>query len=228
MNNLLLNDLNLTLDPEVPSDFIAGIIYIRNSSEGEYDRLKKICDDWFEQWKASGYSADERVKTEIRTLLRARGYTPSGRGKPASEYLLRWFQEEDKFVNISPAVDVNNIISVKYLLPASILDVELLDSKNLTIRIGQTDESYIFNNSGQEINLKGLVLVADSAPAGNPIKDSMRAKLTSSSTNLIAVIYSSLKAYNLDSMNSITAEFADLLFLALKPTEVYWNLLYMS
>lgn len=226
MNIIKLQDLTITLDQEVPTDFIGGVVYVRNCSKGVANQLMEKCNTWYESWQQNQFATDERVKTELRNLLRARGYIPSGRGKPASEYLLRWFQSEERFVSINPAVDVNNLISVKYLLPASILDVNLLDSKNLTLRLGKPDESYVFNSSGQEINLKGLVLISDSTPAGNPIKDSMRAKLTDDSKDMIAVLYCSKKAYDVEETKKITAEFADLLYLALTPTEVFWNVLF--
>src|SRR5512143_2143668 len=53
----------------------------------------------------------EEVRTAIRELLRHGGYKPTGRGKPASEYLVR-AAAEGKLVPINAAVDLGNVVSL--------------------------------------------------------------------------------------------------------------------
>src|SRR6516225_9048227 len=51
------------------------------------------------------------LRAAIRTMLRHGGYNPTGRGKPASEYLLRPARES-AIRSINVAVDVCNIVSL--------------------------------------------------------------------------------------------------------------------
>lgn len=127
----------------------------------------------------------------IRDLLRHGKYKPTGRGKPASEYLLR-SAVEDKFPRINNLVDINNWISLRSMLPISLIDLGRARSNALNIRRGRAGESYVFNSAGQVIELEDLLLVAHQpgdVACANPVKDSMATKLAEGSTDVIAVIY---------------------------------------
>src|SRR4051812_32529572 len=54
---------------------------------------------------AAPLSADDSVRSAVRDLLRHGGYKPTGRGKPASEYLVR-AATEGQLSSINLAVDV--------------------------------------------------------------------------------------------------------------------------
>src|SRR4051812_32854911 len=56
---------------------------------------------------APALSVDDKVRGAVRALLRHGGYKPSGRGKPASEYL-QAAMAEARFPSINPLVDVCN------------------------------------------------------------------------------------------------------------------------
>ncbi len=59
---------------------------------------------------------EEKRRAACRDILRNGGYKPTGRGKPASEYLLG-AAKESVFPRVSAPVDVNNLIL--YLRPLS-------------------------------------------------------------------------------------------------------------
>src|SRR5690606_33116896 len=59
----------------------------------------------------AGLSAAPELRTAIRDMLRHGGYRPAGRGKPASEYLLR-AATEGTLGSINLAVDACNVISL--------------------------------------------------------------------------------------------------------------------
>ena len=64
----------------------------------------------------------------------------------------------------------------------------------LLLRRGLADESYIFNPSGQRINLRDLLCVCRLkggvwVPCGNPVKDSMETKTRESTSGVAGVIY---------------------------------------
>ncbi|MEN6369113.1 MAG: phenylalanine--tRNA ligase beta subunit-related protein [Thermotogota bacterium] len=132
------------------------------------------------------------VRDEVRAMLRFGRYKPSGRGKPASEFLLR-AALEGEFPLVNGPVDVNNAVSLESGLPASIFDADL-SGRRLRLRRGAPGESYVFNSSGQAIDLEDLLVVCRRVgdawqPCGNPVKDSMATKIHAGTANVIAVLY---------------------------------------
>ncbi len=138
----------------------------------------------------------EQTRKAIRAMLRRGGFKPSGRSKPASEYLARTV-ERGELPFINNLVDVNNHVSLVTGWPASILDLDraLGGAPALELRLGRPGESYVFNQSGQVMDLAGLVCIARAGgePVGNPVKDSMEAKTTDQTSRVVAVVYSSLE-----------------------------------
>lgn len=133
----------------------------------------------------------ERTKSAVRDLLRHGKYKPTGRAKPASEYLLR-AASEGRFPRIGNLVDINNLVSLQSLLPISIIDLERAGTDTFTVRRGREGEAYVFNDTGQQIQLRDLLLVAtahDDRPCANPVKDAMHTKVDDRTTEVMAVIY---------------------------------------
>ena len=133
-------------------------------------------------------ASDEAVRTAVRKLLRHGGYKPSGRGKPASEYLLA-AATEGTLGGINLAVDLCNAVSLHSGLPISVIDV---DRARLPLRIGIAPEgaTYVFNPSGQEIGLTGLLCLHDAdGPSANAVKDSMRTKTHAGTTDVLTVVW---------------------------------------
>ncbi len=132
-------------------------------------------------------SSDE-VRAQVRDLLRHGGYKPTGRGKPASEYLIR-AATEGTLGSINAAVDACNVASLHSGLPISVVD---LDRARAPFRVGIAPEGskYVFNASGQEIDLAGLVCLFDAeGPCANAVKDSQRTKTHDGTTRTLAVIW---------------------------------------
>lgn len=153
------------------------------------------------------------LRQRVRRMLRHGKYKPSGRGKPASEFLLRAALTES-FPLVNGPVDVNNVISLQSGLPASIFDADAAGSQ-LLLRRGLPGETYVFNPSGQTIDLQDLLLVcrrsdAGWQPCGNPVKDSMSTKTGPDTRNLVAVIYAPIDE-PLASVERWAARFAELL-----------------
>lgn len=151
------------------------------------------------------------LKDAVRGMLRAGGFKPAGRQKPASEYLAQ-VAREGRFPSINGPVDCNNLLSLETGLPISLLDADELGSGAI-IRICTVGESYIFNPSGQEMDLSGLLCVcaADGTPLGNPVKDSMRGKLKDGTRRLAGFIYAPLGPYSSASLAKVGERFASLL-----------------
>ncbi len=130
-------------------------------------------------------------KSAARDMLRHGSYKPTGRGKPASEYLLNAATEEH-FPSINNIVDINNLVSVECLLPISLVDIDLAGSRSFLIRRGREGEEYVFNQSGQVLSLKDLLLAARmpaDGPCATPIKDCQATKTHPGTRTVLALIY---------------------------------------
>lgn len=151
------------------------------------------------------------VKEAVRAMLRAGGFKPAGRQKPASEYLAQ-AAREGRFPAINGPVDCNNLLSLETGLPISLLDADEL-AGGARIRVCGEGESYVFNASGQEMDLAGLLCACapSGEPLGNPVKDSMRGKLKDGTRRLAGFIYAPLGLYSPTSLLAVGERFASLL-----------------
>lgn len=134
------------------------------------------------------FACSDTVRAEVRQLLRHGGFKPSGRSKPASEYL-HTAAAEQRFPRINAAVDTCNVVSLHSGLPISLVDVDLL-SGELAIGIAPTGTTYIFNPSAQLIDVGGLVCMFDGlGPTGTPVKDAQRTKTHDGTRRVIAIVW---------------------------------------
>jgi DNA/RNA-binding domain of Phe-tRNA-synthetase-like protein len=132
--------------------------------------------------------SSEAVKTAVRDLLRHAGFKPSGRSKPASEYLAAAFAEQ-RFPRINAVVDACNAVSLWSGLPISLVDADRL-SGPLVIRAAPAGTSYVFNPSGQVIDASGLVCLYDGeGPTGTPVKDAQRTKTHDGSRRVLSIVW---------------------------------------
>lgn len=132
-------------------------------------------------------SSDE-VRSAVRDMLRHGGYKPTGRGKPASEYLLR-AAGENVLGSINAAVDACNVVSLHSGLPISLVDLERAHAP-FSIRVAPEEMRYVFNASGQEIDLGGLLCLFDAGGAcANAVKDSQRTKTHAGTLRTLSIIW---------------------------------------
>lgn len=133
-------------------------------------------------------SRDEPLRLAVRDMLREGGYKPTGRGKPASEYLART-AERGPLNSINLAVDACNGVSLHSGLPISVVDLDLA-LPPFRIAVAPTDAAYVFNPSGQEIRLSGLVCLFDrSGACANAVKDAQRTKTSDSTTRTLSIVW---------------------------------------
>jgi len=127
----------------------------------------------------------------VRSLLRHGRYRPSGRGKPAWEYLLAAARSGD-FPRINDVVDLANLVSLSSRLPISLVDLDLAGCDLFRVRRGRAGEDYPFNPSGQVLALEDLLLLSGlpaDRPIATPVKDSQATKTHDATTAVLAVIY---------------------------------------
>lgn len=134
--------------------------------------------------------SNDDVRSAIRNLLRHGGFKPTGRSKPASEYLLR-AASDGALGPINPAVDVCNIVSLHSGLPISVVDLDRTVG-DLRVGLAADDSQYVFNTSGQSIDVSGLLCLHDElGPCANAVKDAQRTKTGPLTTRTLTLIWSS-------------------------------------
>lgn len=122
-----------------------------------------------------------------RKLYRAFGLDPT-RYRPSSEALLRRVLKGDSIPRINNAVDLCNVLSLKFWLSLGLYDLARVQG-HITLRRGGDNDSYPGIRKG-EIHLSGRpALYDDVGPFGNPSSDSLRTAVTESTTSLLLVIF---------------------------------------
>ncbi len=133
-------------------------------------------------------SSDDAVRGAVRDLLRHGGYKPTGRGKPASEYLVR-AAGDGSLGSINAVVDACNAVSLHSGLPISVVDLERAKAP---FRLGIAPEGaqYVFNASGQTIDVSGLLCLFDAEdPCANAVKDAQRTKTHADTRRTLTVLW---------------------------------------
>lgn len=135
---------------------------------------------------------DEETRQAVRDLLRHGGYKPTGRGKPSAEYLAG-AAADGRLGSINALVDACNVASLHSGLPISVVD---LDRAQAPFRLGlaPAGSKYVFNQSGQEIDLAGLLCLFDAeGPCGNGVKDAQRTKTHAGTTRTLSIVWGTTK-----------------------------------
>ena len=133
-------------------------------------------------------ASDDAVREAVRALLRQGGFKPTGRSKPASEYLLKAVRE-GILSSINLAVDACNVVSYHSGLPISVIDLGRA-TPPFRVGIAPSGTSYVFNSSGQTIDLAGLVCLSDAeGPCACAVKDAQRTKTSAETTRTLSVVW---------------------------------------
>lgn len=132
---------------------------------------------------------DDALRAAVRDMLRQRGFKPTGRSKPSSEYLLR-ASADSTWKPINAAVDAGNAVSLHSGLPISVVDLDKL-TPPLSVRSAPEGESYVFNPTGQVISLGGLPCLYDAVGAcANAVKDAQRTKTSDGTQRTLSILWS--------------------------------------
>jgi DNA/RNA-binding domain of Phe-tRNA-synthetase-like protein len=133
-------------------------------------------------------ASDDEIREAVRALLRRGGFKPTGRSKPASEYLLKAVRE-GLLAPINLAVDVCNVVSLHSGLPISVVDLDRV-VEPLHVGIAPAGASYVFNAAGQTIDLGGLLCLFDAdGPCANAVKDAQRTKTGPDTRRTLSLIW---------------------------------------
>lgn len=180
---MMIGDLDVTVSE---SGLVVGVVVARECAAANVDSAVAAA-----VAKAPQLATLEADKKAGRDMLRFGKYKPTGRGKPASEYLLQ-ASLENQFPRVNALVDLCNIVSLENLLPISLIDLERAAVSAFRVRRGREGESYVFNAGGQTIELSDLLLTAkmpSDEPCANAVKDSLATKLGPDAKDVVGIIY---------------------------------------
>lgn len=185
----------LDLDPSIAGGRLSAAIVWASGLPGcpRTEAAPAYISSLLERVRAAGeaFLPPER-KAAVRDMLRYGKYKPAGRSKPSSEYLLAAALKGD-FPLVNGPVDANNAVSLEWGYPASVFDAAKTGYE-LLLKRGAAGEAYVFNPSGQTIELEDLLVVCrrvgeDWKPCGNPVKDAMATKVFEGARDIVAVLY---------------------------------------
>jgi DNA/RNA-binding domain of Phe-tRNA-synthetase-like protein len=142
---------------------------------------------------AAPMASDDALREAVRALLRHGGFKPTGRSKPASEYLIKAVRE-NLLAPVNLAVDACNAVSLHSGLPISVIDLDRARPP-FRVEIAPQGASYTFNASGQVIDLSGLLCLFDAdGPCANAVKDAQRTKTTPDTRRTLSLIWGTVAA----------------------------------
>jgi DNA/RNA-binding domain of Phe-tRNA-synthetase-like protein len=143
---------------------------------------------WLSLTARAPLASDDNVREAVRQLLRHSGFKPTGRSKPASEYLLKAVAE-GRLASINVAVDACNCASLHSGLPISVVDLQRA-SPPFRVGVAASETSYVFNASGQMIDVGGLLCLFDAeGPCANAVKDAQRTKTTGDTQKTLSIVW---------------------------------------
>ena len=120
------------------------------------------------------FHSNDEVRAAVRDLLRYGGFKPTGRSKPASEYLIKTASQE-ALSSINVAVDACNAASLHSGLPISVID---LDLARKPLRVGIAQQNSAFDADG---------------PCASAVKDSQRSKTIPETHRTLSLIWGTTK-----------------------------------
>jgi DNA/RNA-binding domain of Phe-tRNA-synthetase-like protein len=185
--------LRLTIDPAIV-DLALGLVEASDITIAHSDAaLTDYCQSWVARVMETEPEGGDDRRQAVRRMLRAGGFRPSGRNKPAQEYLLRAAGDALQWPVILNAVDVLNIVSLRSGLPISLVALSRAGS-SLLVRYGEPGEKFVFNQSGQELDAEGLISICrydgpQTIPMGTPVKDAQCAQVVVGDQQVLACIF---------------------------------------
>jgi DNA/RNA-binding domain of Phe-tRNA-synthetase-like protein len=125
---------------------------------------------------------------KARELYRAIGVDPT-RNRPSSEALIRRLIKSKELYRINSLVDVINYVSLCYLLPLGLYDMERIEGDTVTLRRGAPGDGYEGIRKDW-VNLDGCYSMYDSAgPFGSPTADSARTMVRPETSSALIIIF---------------------------------------
>jgi DNA/RNA-binding domain of Phe-tRNA-synthetase-like protein len=139
-------------------------------------------------------AAEQHVRTNppeesaaVRTMYKRIGLDPT-KTRPSNEALLRRVRKGQPLPRVNSLVDIINWCSVEFQLPYGLYDRQQIRGP-ITLRLGRPDEQY-GGIRKDTVHVAGrMTLVDDMGPFGNPTSDSARTMVTTSTRDVLVVVF---------------------------------------
>lgn len=195
MKVISLSDELLRVCPDLKLGCIEYNVDVEKDNQVLWSKINQTIEDVVSSYTLEKITEITPIK-EAREIYKRIGKEPS-RYRISSEALIRRIVQGKVLYKINNVVDVNNLISITTKLSVGSYDVNKLGN-DLTFRIGKENESY--KGIGKEIiNIEKLPVFSDEEGAyGSPTSDSERAMITQSTKNVLTVLISFSKDFDME------------------------------
>ncbi|MCH4009225.1 B3/B4 domain-containing protein [Companilactobacillus sp.] len=183
--------MNITRDPEIPTEIQLGVTEIEFQNEElnqtMWDELLTPMEQQIEN-----ETTLEDIRNSEQIQATKQGYKKLGkdpsRFRPSSDALWRRVVKGKGLYQINALVDLNNYLSLKYKMPYGSYDLNNI-SGDITLTKGGEGQTY--KGIGKDaINIENmLVLADDNGPFGSPTSDSTKAMIQDNTSHAIIVAY---------------------------------------
>lgn len=165
---------------------VAEELEVRKESPELWDEMKRACEEACRAYTGKELSEINGV-VRVRRMFHALGIDPT-KTRPSSEALLRRVLKGQGLYRINTVVDVNNLCSLRFLLPMGVYDLEKVQPP-IELCLGRNGESY--QGIGRErVNVDGRPILSDAiGPFGSPMADSERTMITLESQAALLIIF---------------------------------------
>lgn len=160
---------------------------VKESSRDLSNELDELCVKLQERFSVNDILKIQSIQ-DIRLAYKSLGKDPS-RYRVSSEALIRRILQGKGIYKVNNIVDVNNLISLKYLLPMGSYNLDEVN-KYIIFRVGEENEEYKGIGKGN-VNLSNMPIFSDHKGAfGSPTSDSDRTMITNIAKNLLMIMIS--------------------------------------
>ncbi|MDA8220168.1 MAG: phenylalanine--tRNA ligase beta subunit-related protein [Desulfitobacterium hafniense] len=176
-----------TICPNITLGCIQANVKVESSADSLWEEINNYCDVLKRQIHIEELEALPGIN-DGREAYKRLGKAPS-RYRLSSEALIRRVLQGKGVYKINNIVDINNLISLKSMLPVGSYNVENLHSP-ISLRRGKEGEQY--KGIGKDlVNINSLPVLTDSISSfGSPTSDSERAMITNNVSQILMCIYS--------------------------------------
>jgi DNA/RNA-binding domain of Phe-tRNA-synthetase-like protein len=184
---LQLDEKLITRIPGVTFGMVTiNSVIVRERDNHLWNQVEILCRHQGHEFSLARLSEYAQIAA-VRGLQKSFGFDPT-RYRPSSESLLRRVLKGQGLYQINTAVDVNNLCSLEFLLPACIYDLRHVKGQ-VRVRIGEPGEEY--PGIGRQVfQAENKVIIADeSGIMGSTVSDSERTKVTTATTDILMAIY---------------------------------------
>jgi len=186
--------MNLTIDQsllDVNPHLKLGMIHYTKITVSESPQMLKgrvqlFQEQLYFELQEKPVTEQEGIK-EWRQVWKQFGADPN-RYRHSAEALMRRVAKQNYLQPFHSAVDLNNLFSMKYQIPAGIYDVHKIEG-NVQLTVGDENTGYEGLN-GRFNTLKGILTLQDEQGSfGSPFVDSSRTAVTEDTTEAMQVFF---------------------------------------